>query len=113
MADFEIAQGDTGPPLIVQLTDWTGVAANLTGATIAFHMADKPDGTGNTLVTAAATVFGTPTNGQAQYSWIAADTATPGDYFGEFQVTYAGGMIVTFPNDEADKITITVHPAEV
>lgn len=110
-ADFTIAQGDTGPPLLCTLTDQTGAPANLTGATIKFHMADKADGTGNTITNASAVIFGTPTNGQVQYNWVALDTATPGTFFGEFEVTYAGGMIVTFPNS-TDKIEILINPAE-
>ena len=99
MADWVMKQNDTWPPLgdattPVILKDDTGAAINLTGATVKLFIR-KADGTGTplsrsmTIVNAAA--------GTVRYDWIAADTATVGDWNFEFQITFGDGKIATVP----------------
>ena len=42
-----------------------------------------------------------------QYIWDAADTATVGSYQAEFEVTFAGGAVETFPNNGYIRVEIT------
>lgn len=46
--------------------------------------------------------------GKVRYAWQAADTDTPGTFWGEFEVTFpAAGGIQTFPNDRNLRIQVT------
>lgn len=101
---FYIKQNDTSPGILATLQDASGVAINLVGATVRFHMREL--NTGTTKVNALATVV-TAASGIVRYSWIAADTNTVGSFQGEFQATYADGKIETFPNDGYIPIEIT------
>lgn len=92
---FTIKQRDTGPRLLFALQPAADI--DLTGATVRFSM--RLRSTGAILVNRAAAVIvtatGTPT---VAYDWQAANTATAGLCDAEFEVTYAGGAIETFPN---------------
>jgi len=96
-------QHDTLPVITAQLVDADGSIPDLTGATVKFIMrlasggAAKVD-TSATIVTAAT--------GDVKYSWIAADTDKVGDYEGEFEVTFNGGAIQTYPNSRYFSIKI-------
>ena len=88
-------QNDTRPALVASLTDANDQAVNLPGATVVFNMRVEP--AGPTKVSAsAATVLASEAR-EVSYSWSAANTDTADDYEAEFQVTYAGGGIQTFP----------------
>ncbi len=106
MADYTIKQNDTSKKIEATLKDVAGVAVNLTGATVVFSMwlkrsrTLKVDEASATIVVAAS--------GTVEYQWVAADTDTAGDYEGEFEVTFSGGLIETFPNDR--NIQIAVAP---
>lgn len=99
---FYLKKGDTSPSLIYALDPASVV---LTGATVRFNM--RLSG-GATKVSRAAAVIvtatGTPT---VQYNWQAADTDTAGFYEAEFEVTYAGGAVETFPNSDFIRVQIT------
>lgn len=95
MADFVIKQGDRLPELQVTLTDSTGAAVDLAGATVRFHMRALNGKT--TKVDAAATLV-TPAEGVVSYAWMAGDTDTTGSYNAEFEVTFGDGRNQTFPN---------------
>jgi len=92
---FYIKQNDTSPDFAAVLTDAAGNLAALTGATVQFHMAEE-DGT--VVVDAVATVVSTVT-ATVSYAWQVGDTATPGKYYAEFEVTFSNGKVETFPND--------------
>ena len=45
-------------------------------------------------------------NGAVSYTFSASDTDTAGLFQGEFQVTFSGGAIETFPNSEYISINV-------
>ncbi len=100
-ADFYLVQNDTGPSIIAVLVDEDGTVVDLTGISdtdVKFHMidpdSDAPKVDNNTNTSALAPL----TDGKVQYDWQASDTDTPGLFDGEFQITFPGGVIITFPN---------------
>ena len=100
MADFFIKQNDTSPGLEVTLLPTTDV----TGATIVFSMKNAA---GTVVVNRQAVTIVTALTGIIRYPWIGADTATAGEFEGEFEVTFADSSIETFPNTSNLMITIT------
>jgi hypothetical protein len=103
---FYIKQNDTSPSLRAALKDGDNLAIDLTGATVRFHMKSLEDNT--VVVDADATVVVPSVSGIVQYDWDNGDTATAGSYQGEFEVTFAGGAIETFPNKT--NISISIKP---
>lgn len=101
---FYIKQNDTSPAIRATLRDGDGDVINLTSATVRFHM--RPIGSTTVKVDAAGTVV-TPAGGIVQYSWSEEDTDTVGAYQAEFEVTYLGGSVETFPNDGYIRVEIT------
>lgn len=106
MPNFWIKQNDTGPPLQVTLKDGDGSAVDVTGATVAFSMS----GAGIVKVDEQSVTLTTAASGIVTYSWQAGDTDTPGTYEGEFEVTFGGGQIQTYPNSEAERLNIYIEP---
>lgn len=100
---FSIKQNDTSPAMLATLQDASGVAINLTGATVRFHM--RAIGSNSTVVNSVATVV-SALLGTVRYNWIAANTATIGSYQAEFQVTYSDATVETFPNDSYISVEI-------
>ena len=92
---FYIKQNDTRPAIAANLTDANAAAVNLTGATVKFSMRVEPAGT--VKVNAATATIDDAEAGQVSYNWTASDTNTADDYEAEFQVTFAGGAVQTFP----------------
>jgi len=101
---FYIKQNDTSPAIRATLRDGDGDVINLDGATVRFHM--RPIGSTTVKVDAAGTVIA-PAGGIVQYSWSEEDTDTVGAYQAEFEVTYTGGNVETFPNDGYIRVEIT------
>ena len=92
---FYIKQNDTRPAIAANLTDANAAAVNLTGAPVRFSMRVEPAGT--VKVSAAAATIDDAEAGQVSYNWTASDTNTADDYEAEFQVTFVGGAVQTFP----------------
>jgi hypothetical protein len=107
--DFELGQGDDKVPMQFTVTDQYGAYVDLTGATIQWVWAPKNGGT--TATTAAGSVSGTTPNTQAKYLWLAADTATPGNYEGVFEITLASTERITWPAGRKLQISIGAPPA--
>lgn len=93
---FTIKQGDTGPRLLYALTPAAEV--DLTGATVLFNMRSRLAGTVRINRAAAVIVTDTITPTVA-YDWQAGNTAVAELCEAEFEVTYAGGAVETFPNN--------------
>ena len=102
---FFIKQNDTTPALEAFLQDSRGRPVNLTGATIVFHMRLASDLT--VKITIGSVTIVAATLGHVSFAFSAPNTDTAGNYEGEFQVTFSGGAIETFPNDGYIKIIIT------
>jgi hypothetical protein len=92
---FYIKQNDTRPAITANLTDANDAAVNLTGATVAFSMRVDPGG--SVKVNASSASVTNAEAGQVSYSWTSGNTDTAADYEAEFQVTFAGGAVQTFP----------------
>lgn len=103
-ADFTVKKGDTTPVIQVTCKDQADVVVDLTGSTIKFKMVER--GSTTLKVDASATVV-TALSGIVKYVWTAANLDTAGRYDGEFEVTFAGGEIETYPNDRQIDILIT------
>ena len=102
--DFTIKTDDTGPALTAVCAYSDGTVQDLTGAAGTFAMRNS---VGTVVVNdAAATITAPFTSGTIAYNWSASDTATAGDYTGEFHVTLASGKRVTFPNSDYLRIRI-------
>lgn len=98
-ADYYLRQGDEGAVIETILRDENGTAVDLNGASIRFHMA--PIEGGAVTVNAEAVNEQDTTNGEnghVSYTWQAGDSDTPGLYLSEWEVTYVGGEVQTFPN---------------
>lgn len=94
--DFFLKKGDTEPAFERTLEDVDGTEVNLSGASVVFLMRKR--GETATVVDAAADIDADPSSGLVSYAWAAGDTDTPGDYDAEFEVTFDGGGVQTFPN---------------
>ena len=101
--DFYWKQGDTAPAIAEQLFSGTGGVVDLTSASVKFMMWGPGDAA--VKVNAAATITDAPT-GKVAYTPTSANTDTPGDYLVEWQVTFAGGAIETFPNSDWQKVRV-------
>lgn len=93
---FTIKRADTGPRLLFALTPAAEI--DLTGATVRFNMRSRQAGTIRINRASAAIVTATVTPTVA-YDWQTGDTATAELCDAEFEVTYAGGVVETFPNN--------------
>ena len=97
-ADFYIKEGDRAPKLLVTCVDEDGAVIPLTAAiTAKFFMLNPGDSTPK-VDGAVATILTPVADGQIEYAWAAADTDTPGDFDGEFEIEWSDGTKTTFPN---------------
>lgn len=108
MADFTIKQNDTWPPLEATLKDGNGVAIDLTEAAQVRILLESDT---VTVKTSPADIVDAP-NGKISYEWEAAageepaDTAFPGTYKMEFEITWGPGKIQSVPNDSYKELEI-------
>ncbi len=109
LVDVYAKENDTGSSFQKTLEDENGAAVDVTGATVRFTMTSALDGT--VKISEAAATIDDAVNGLVSYTWAAGDLDTPGDYFGEFEVTFSGGDVQTFPNDGHLKIRVTEEQA--
>ena len=79
--------GNLSPSITEQVTS-NGTPVDLTGASVRFRM--RPMGSSTMKVDAAATIV-TPSQGQLQYDWQAADVDTAGIYLAWWVVTFPSG----------------------
>lgn len=103
MLEFFIKQHDTAPSLQITCEDSGGNAIDIAGATVKFFM--KTNDLSAFVVNGATAVNeqtgSGPTavnKGVVQYNWVPADTANTGEFQAEFEVTFGGGQLETFPN---------------
>ena len=99
---FNIKQNDTSPALSVVVADSSGTAINITGASVIFKM--RAVNSSSLKVNSSATI--TNASNGVSYTFSASDTDTAGLFQGEFQVTFSGGAIETFPNSEYISINV-------
>lgn len=92
MPTFAIKRNDRLPLLRVNLTRSDGSIPDLTGATVRFKMGSPVPINGIADIVNAV-------GGVVEYPWAGADTASAGNFRGEFEVTYGSGKLETFPND--------------
>jgi|SRR6516164_6857234 len=104
---FFIKQNDTLPVIQEYLRNADGTAINLSGASVAFHMMFG-DGT---LKVNSGAVIDNAVTGLVHYAWVGVDTNTAGTFYREWQVTTAGGGIVTTPNWTDYPVQITAQIA--
>lgn len=107
---FRIKKGDDGKTLRYQLkknTDGTTAAVNITGATVLMWL--RKVGSTTPLIDGRDVTSGVTTaaSGLGAVSFTSTDTATPGNYALELQVTYSGGTIETFPENGYVAVSIT------
>lgn len=95
---FFVKQNDTLSALEYDLTDSSGSDVDISGASVAFTMRRVGAKTNTVDEQAASIVTNKPA--RVKYEWQAGDLATPGDYLGEFEVTFGSGGTMTFPNDK-------------
>ena len=98
-------RGDTAAPIAQTLLDGNNNAVVLTGASVKFHMEDSA---GNVVVDAAATIPN-PTGGGVQYAWQAADVANAGTFYARWIVTFAGGTIESFPDNNTNPLLVIIQ----
>lgn len=89
---FTIKRNDTSPVIEYTFEPVT----DLTGASVVFNMRRKNGGV--VVNRANATIVSPPTDGTVRYAWQSGDTAIAGLFEAEFEVTYPGGAVETFPN---------------
>jgi len=94
-SNFYIKENDTRPAITANLTDANDATVNLTGATVKFSMRVDPAGT--VKVNALGATIENAEAGQVSYAWTTDDTDAADDYEAEFEVTFAGGAVQTFP----------------
>jgi hypothetical protein len=103
VADFTIKAHDRLPAISATLVDADQAPFPIPdGATVLFVMANA---TSRIVKVNAAAVVVDANVGKVRYQWAIGDTATPGDYVAEWQVT-AGGLAQTFPSAGYNTVTI-------
>jgi len=94
---FTIKQDNTSPYIAATLKDANSNAVDLTGATVVFNMADL---NGTNVVNGGACTITDEEGGGVSYAWQSTDTQNAGSFQAEFKVTYTGGDVESFPNND-------------
>ena len=103
MENFKIKKLDTIPSLKVTLEYNNGSPVNLTSSTIYFNMGNLTD---YSIYRSGLAVITGSITGQCKYNFSALDTGSVGTYWGEFEVDWGSGSIMTLPNSHNLKIEI-------
>jgi len=106
-ADWIIKQGDSQPSFADTLSFSDGTVPPLQGATVQLELRSLTDA--SVLSTSGTVTVVNPNSGDVIYSPTVADTATPGNYFAEWVVTYSlssGLGTQRFPTDGYNWVTI-------
>lgn len=90
-------RNDTWPDVVSILKDADGNAVDLDGATVKF-ITKGSDGQVKTNAAATPDPDQAANKGRVTYSLTAADTDASDEYVQEWEVTFAGGQVGTFPN---------------
>ncbi len=107
--DFFIKRGDTSSAIQSTLENSGGTAVDILGATIRFKMAPIAGGSLSVDAAATNTQVGAGTvdgsRGVVVYS-LGTHSGTAGLYLGEWEATYSGGSVQTFPNSDFLRVYI-------
>lgn len=95
VTEFYIKEGNRSPSIEIICKDEDQNVIPLTAATSAVFKMTNPGG--SIEVTGTAVIADVP-GGKLRYDWVAGDVDTPGDYNGEFIVTWNDGKTTSFPN---------------
>lgn len=91
-------QGSTSPPIRAQLlSQTTGAAISLVGASVDFKMYQVNDDSTVTALVDAEGNIEDAANGIVNYEWQTGDTSVVGSHRAEFVVTFSGGEVESFP----------------
>lgn len=101
--NFTIKQNDRRPNLTAMFKNADGTPLDLTTAvSVTFVMRLR-----TTLkIDHVACVITDAANGTVEYEWQDGDTDTVATYKGEFEITWATGVVQTFPADDYIKIIV-------
>jgi hypothetical protein len=102
--DFVIKAHDQLPAIAATLVDADLVPVDISDATVLFIMANATSRVVK-LTSEATVVDGVA--GRVEYQWNdTTDTATPGEYVAEWQVTFGDGKKQTFPSNSYNTVSI-------
>lgn len=107
MATISLVAGNTAPNLLASLTNAAG-AQDLTGAVVVARLTDQDSGTVETL---DCTLVSPETGGQVTVEAPAAEDGgwPAGDWVVEYDVTFAGGALQTFPLKAEDRDLLLIR----
>ena len=100
---IRIKQNDTRPYATATLTRGNAVVDLTQASSVTFKMRRR---TGVDLVVDAMAVITDAAGGEVEYRWSDGDTATPGEYFAEWEVLWVDSSKETFPTIAQDLVLI-------
>jgi len=103
METFKIKKNDTIPAIEVTLETNNGSAVDISNSFIYFNMSNLTD---HSIYRSGLAVITGSTTGQCKYNWNVLDTGSVGTYWGEFEVNWGTGSIMTLPNNHNLKIEV-------
>lgn len=110
--DYEVSQGATAAKITATLTGADGTPVPFQSGDAVTLLIEPPGGA--LIVNAVATITkpgaasGDPLQGQVTYQFQAADLATPGGYYMQFEVVYANGTKDWFPTEKMTVLIVGV-----